>query len=525
MGPTVDNDFYSLLRGFNHFCTRQTIFVERVGTSWLLQHYGLAEILATHRSRMGSRRQREIKSGGEVEDVFPKNYWPGDHPLDHVEFVFKYENLSLDLLEQVFRRLSVAEMDAYIAASPTSKYRRRVGFLYEFLTPRTLKAAVSGNYVQVLDPKRYFTGTSIRNARWRVVDNLTGSAGACALIRRTPAIDEKLKRDWPAEIRRLIRQADPKLWSRAINYLYLKETKASFAIEREEVSPARGERFVAVLARSGAGDAEGLLDEQRLTALQNLIVDPRYAAKGFRQDQNYVGQALPGYQEKVHYVCPPPQLVRTLISGLRAFRSRSAHLPAPIRAAVIGFGFVYVHPFSDGNGRLHRLLLHESLAFDGYTDKGALLPFSAAMLRDQVAYDRVLETVSAVVGSRVRYHLEKDGSLVVENSRDAEGIWRYPDLTPHVEYVLDLIETTVTRDLPEELQTLTRIDRASLEIKEIVDLPTAKLNLMLTLLLQNHGKLSQAKRISAFSELTDSEMLRIEQAFATSFERVPPSGL
>ncbi len=96
---------------------------------------------------------------------------------------------------------------------------------------------------------------------------------------------------------------------------------------------------------------------------------------------------------------------------------------------------------------------------------------------------------------------------------------------PHVEYVLDLIQTTVTRDLPEELQTLTRIDRSSREIKETVDLPTAKLNLLLSLLLQNHGKLSQAKRNSAFGELTDSEMLRIEQAFATSFERVPPSGL
>jgi Fic family protein len=469
---------------------------------------------------MGSRRQREIRRSGEVEDVFPKNYWPGEHPLDHVEFLFKYENLSLDLLEQVFRRIGASEVDAYIATAPTSKYRRRIGFLYEFLTPRTLSVRVpAGNYVPILDPKRYFTGKPLRNARWRVVDNLLGSAGACAMARRTPAIEEKLEKDWPGEIRRLIQQANPRLWERAVSYLYLKETKASFAIEREDVTPQRGERFVAQLARSGTGEPEALLEERRLTALQNLIVDARYAAAGFRRDQNYVGQSLPGFHEKVHYVCPPPQLVRTLMAGLRAFRRRSEQLPPPVRAAVISFGFVYVHPFTDGNGRLHRLLLHESLAFDGYTDKGVLLPFSAAMLRDPAGYDRVLETVSAVVGARVRHRLKKDGTLVVENAREAEGVWRYPDLTPHVEYVLDLIATTVTRDLPEELQTLAKIDDATREIKEIVDLPAPKMNLLLSLLLQNRGRLWRAKRTSAFSELSDSEIQKIERAFARAFEQ------
>jgi len=52
------------------------------------------------------------------------------------------------------------------------------------------------------------------------------------------------------------RETNPRLWSRAVNYFYLKETKASFAIEREEVTPARGERFVAVLARSSTVNPE-----------------------------------------------------------------------------------------------------------------------------------------------------------------------------------------------------------------------------------------------------------------------------
>jgi hypothetical protein len=43
------------------------------------------------------------------------------------------------------------------------------------------------------------------------------------------------------------------------------------------------------------------------------------------------------------------------------------------------------------------------------------------MLRDSPAYDRVLETVSHAVNARVRYYLEKDASLVLENAREAEG--------------------------------------------------------------------------------------------------------
>lgn len=488
--------------------------MQLVGTSWLLERFQLGAVLSAHRSRVGGRRRREIKPDGSVAEVFTRNYWPGEDALDHVEFTFKYEHLSLDLLEQVFRQITITDVDRYIAGSHTSKYRRRIGFLYEILTGRTLRTDVAGNFIPVLDPKKYFTGKPRRNTRWRVIDNLLGTVGACPQIRRTAAIEQKLKRDWSGEIRRLSQGTDPRLWHRAVNYLYLKETKASFAIEREDITPARSERFVAALARSGTMQPEILLDEKRLTELQNLIVDPRYAEKGFRKTQNFVGQTLPNYQEKVHYVCPPPILVNTLMSSLRTFLVRSVELPAPVRAAVVSFGFVYIHPFLDGNGRLHRLLLHESLALDGYTDPGVVLPFSAAMLREPIAYDRVLETVSKAVNARVRYRVDADQNLSIENEREAQGVWRYPDLTAHVEYILDLLEATVTRDLPNELQTLNRIDQLTRAIREIVDLPDPKLSLLLTLLLQNRGRLSQAKRTKHFEELTDIEIAAFEQAYA-----------
>ncbi len=496
--------------------------MQTVGATWLSEHFQLGEVAAAHRSYIDGRRQKTIKADGTEEETFTRYYWPGDHPLDHVEFLLKYDGTHLALLEQVFRRLPASEVDSHIAQAPTSKYRRRIGFLYEFLTGGKLSVAVGGNLVPVLDPAHYFTGTPVRVSRWRVINNLLGTPDFCVTIRRTAAIEKKLIPDWPSEIRRLTQNVDPRQWTRAVSYLYLKETKASFAIEREEVTPERGERFVAVLARSGTGRPEDFLSAARLTELQNIIVDPRYAEKGFRQQQNFVGQTLPNFQEKVHYVCPLPALVPALIAGLAGFRERSADLPAPLRAAVASFGFVYVHPFLDGNGRLHRLLLHDSLALDGYTDPGLVLPFSSVMLRDSASYDRVLESVSRIVNQRVRYRLERDQTLIVENPEDAAPAWRYLDLTAHVEYVLDLIEVTVRRDLPDELSILEQIDRLTSAVKNVVDLPSRKLGILLSHLRENRGRLSARKRTSTFAELTDEEVRAIEAAYHEVFPATPP---
>lgn len=45
-----------------------------------------------------------------------------------------------------------------------------------------------------------------------------------------------------------------------------------------------------------------------------------------------------------------------LLGGITAFGTRiPSHGFDPVAAvALIAFGFVYVHPFEDGNGRLHR---------------------------------------------------------------------------------------------------------------------------------------------------------------------------
>jgi hypothetical protein len=111
-------------------------------------------------------------------------------PLDHVEFSLKYDDLSLDFLKAVFRHIPPDDVVKYIELSPAGMNHRRIGFLYEFLTGEMLKLArpLSGNYVDLLDPERYVTGSTIKDTLWRINNNLLGTFEYCPIIRRTRAL-------------------------------------------------------------------------------------------------------------------------------------------------------------------------------------------------------------------------------------------------------------------------------------------------------------------------------------------------
>ena len=49
-------------------------------------------------------------------------------------------------------------------------------------------------------------------------------------------------------------------------------------------------------------------------------------------------------------------------------------------ATTIAFGFVFIHPLSDGNGRIHRYIIHHVLAETGYAKRELIFPISAAIL-------------------------------------------------------------------------------------------------------------------------------------------------
>jgi Fic family protein len=88
-----------------------------------------------------------------------------------------------------------------------------------------------------------------------------------------------------------------------------------------------------------------------------------------------------------NYVPPPPEVLPELMAGLSKSVARLATNEPLAHAAVASFGFGFHQPFEDGNGRLHRYLLHDFMTRSRVLPGGLALPVSAAMLDDMRGYD------------------------------------------------------------------------------------------------------------------------------------------
>lgn len=484
------------------------------GYAALMERYGVEGAAPWHQSLVcnGAAKRIETSPSG-VTETFPSQYWPGDDPCDHLEFALKYDGTDLALLATVLAAIGAEPITRWVEATPKGKYTRRIWYLFEFLTGKRLPLAdvTAGNYVDLLEPAEYFVRERpAKVRRQRVNDNLLGTADFCPSVRRTVAISAFIDRDLSARSRTLMSGYPPELLRRALGYLYAKETKSSFEIERITPDASRTERFVALLH---AATRDDLCAKPRLVEIQNQIVDPRFRANGYRTDQNYVGETVHYGHERIHYVCPGPELVEGLMSGVvaahRLMESSGVH--PVLHAALVGYGFVFVHPFGDGNGRIHRLLIHNVLARRGFAPAGMVFPVSAVMLKRPAEYDASLEAFSKPITRLADYELDDSGRMMVRNGAVLAPLYRYPDMTAQVEALFAFIEQTVETELPAELSFLVNYDRTKRAMQEVVDLPDRHLDLFIRLCLQNHGRLSQAKRESTFRALRDDEIERLEQ--------------
>lgn len=468
-----------------------------------------------------SARRTEIRGHRAVE-FYPKRYAPADDSVvSHLTFALRHEPIDFRILVSTFEAMAPGDLEAWVLREPTGAYSRRAWFFYETFTGRTLDlpASSSGNYVEALNPKRHFVTDRRDSARHRVIDNLLGGPRMCVTVRRTPRLNAYFSQKLNEEARALTAGYDEATLGRAISFLYTKETRSSFAIEGETPSANRTERFIAALKRAPAFEPSNKAD---LLRLQGVIVDPRYAARDWRDFQSFVGETVGHHREDVHFIAPKPEDVSDLMDAWMGMTRRlidSPTLDPVIAAAVSSFAFVFVHPFEDGNGRIHRFLIHHVLAKRGFSPPGLIFPVSAAILRDQRTYDEALETFSKPLFDFIEWRFTSDQEIVVLN--DTANLYRYFDATPLAEYLYDRVADTIRVDLREELDFVETYDRALAGVRDVVDMPDRRASLFVRLCLQNKGRLSRAKR-AQFSELNDEEVSRMEAAVGRALETGPP---
>ena len=331
-------------------------------------------------------RNTTVVSGGTEWMLLPRN--PGlkipNTPMEHLGVALKHEGVDLRVLNRLFECGVEQELTAYINANRAGIYTRRAWFLYEWMTGRQLQVQepYGAQYVPALDPIKYFTHGATRSTRHKVDDNMPGVPGFCPLIRRTERLADHRIAGLAEEARAAVSNADPAVLRRAVGFMLLNESRGSFGIEGETPPRSRLDRWGRVIAE--ARDIK--LSIPALETLHRSLFDPKqvFTRFGLRTAGGFMGRHDARDQAPVpDHVCARPEDLHSLLGGVLAAYDRLRDGFDPILcAALIGFGFVVIHPFEDGNGRLHRFLFQKALADMGFNPDDVILPVSAAILED-----------------------------------------------------------------------------------------------------------------------------------------------
>jgi hypothetical protein len=505
----------------DRFSREVTVFREQrlptpaalAGYAALVEAFSLKVPLPRRLSAIGHKHRLQEADGWRI---FTPRHRPEPSLGGHLTFALKHEGIELAVLKRAFEAIGPGPIEDLVRATPTGKHARRIWFLYEWLlgTRLDLPDAAQGAYVPVIDEHRQWAAPSTTSTRHRVRANLPGTPSFCPLAYRTPTLERLTNLDLAKRARDVIAKVPADVVARAAAFLLLEDSKTSYAIEGERAPQNRIQRWGRAIGDAG----KHALDVEELLRLQRIVIgDARFVKLGLREEGGFVGthdrdtnMPLP-----VH-VSARPEDLSSLVGGMVSFASAAmGEIDPVIASAALAFGFVYVHPFADGNGRIHRYLIHHALAQRGFNPPGVVFPVSAAILRSVARYRRVLEDYSQRLLPLIDWEPTEKGNVWVRN--DTADFYRFFDVTPHAEFLYDCVRETIEEDLPTETGFLQRYDEFCARLQDIADMPNHTAELLFHFLRQNQGRLPNRARGREFAQLTDEEVTRIEQRYDALF--------
>ncbi len=484
------------------------------GYAALIAAHGLKVPLPDTLCIIGTKHKRYVDGRW---NVFTPRHRPEDTLYGHLTFALKYEAIDLGLLNALFQVVRATGIESMVRSEPTGIYSRKIWFLWEWLREERLdlEDAAKCNFVSLVNSKLQFEGIHVLSKRHRVRNNLPGTKNFCPLIRKTKKLEQFLGKKLSEAAVNNIGQTHPDLLSRAAAFLLLKDSKASYTIEGESPPHNRIERWGRIIGEAGGRP----LSVEEFEYLQKqVIADSRFIKPGLRTEGGFVGEhdRVSGMPMPDHISARPDDL-ETLMSGLLDTYEllRENEFDAVLMATIIAFGFVFIHPFEDGNGRIHRYLFHHILVESGFVPKGLIFPVSAVILERIDEYRKTLEHYSKPRLGLIEWRPTEKNNVEVLN--ETIDLYRYFDATKQAEFFFECVEETVSQTLPEEVEYLRKYDLINEFIKNYIDMPDNLVDLLIRFLSQNNGKLSKRGRTKEFDKLTNKEIQAIEIKYAEVF--------
>jgi hypothetical protein len=452
-------------------------------------------------------------------NVLTPRHQPEENLYRHLVFALKYEGINLLFFKKLFESITTVQVLHLVQEEPTGQYARRIWFLYEFLMQKELdipNADTKIKFVELLDTQiQYGIEQGKKSTRHRVINNLTGTYNFCPLLFKTTKLENYISLNLSNKNNAYLNSIHKDVLQRASSFLLLKDSKASFTIEDENPGTNRALRWGKAIGQAGSIP----ISKEELLRLQQIVIENRrFTNMGFRTEGGFVGEhdRLSGEPIPDH-ISARYQDIDALITGLintyNILEESAFH--AVLAAAMIAFGFVFIHPFSDGNGRIHRYLIHHILAKMRFTQQGIIFPVSASILDHIDDYRKVLEDFSHQILEFIEWETTTENNVRVNNN--TIDYYRYFDATPMAEFLFDCVDDTIKNIIPAEVRYLQKYDAFKNYLDNTLEMPDKMVADLVRFLEQNDGKLSKRARAKEFKMLTESEIGEIEQLFRQIF--------
>jgi hypothetical protein len=415
--------------------------------------------------KRGTKDQQTVVFRGEKTIPFFE-----EHPktlFQNIRYHIGHEELNLQLLYMVFVN-NRDELKEEIIHERTklslSQEYRTVWFWFEFLLDEQIKEckAVDDTVEPflLLDPKRYVTGPAEFKPRYRIYYNHFGNKNFFPIILRS-AQEEELK------LKKVCKNIqDKNLINRANKYLNYTDTKCSFAIEREENRKDARLKF----------ENESRIFVTKSAVSKTTVLE---LAKAVREDikEWRTGEIAVADSTTIYHYGAKQQDISELTEGIltaaaNVIAKKSTDIdttdklvlenetgwdPIAITAA-IAFGFVFVHPLQDGNGRVHRALMR--LMFKHLNvprDIDLEIPISSAIEATMYEYDEALEAFSYHAKANTTTSRDSLGRLVIDN--DTKAYFKSWNATPQAKYLAKAVQISEKLAI-DELEFLQLFDAA-----------------------------------------------------------------
>lgn len=451
--------------------------------------------------------------------VFTSRHQPEDNLYKQLVFALKYEGVNLLFFRKLFKALQKQDIEKLVQFEPSGQYSRKIWFLYEWLQDEPLAipdADTKIKYTHLLDEDLQYAVPGSESSRHKIINNLPGTKHFCPLIRKTEKLEQYIAADLAAHSDKFLQGIRKDILQRASAFLLLKDSKASFTIEGESPKSKRAARWGQAIGQAGMQD----LTKEEMIRLQQLVIEnPRFVDMGFRTKGGFVGEHDRTTGEPLpDHISARWQDIDSLISGLISTHELllKDNFDAVLAASMIAFGFVFIHPFEDGNGRIHRYLIHHVLAQKKFAKQGIIFPVSASILDHIDDYRKVLENYSHPLLDYMEWKETPDHNVEVLN--DTMDYYRYFDATTQAEFLYDCVQDTIQNIIPAEVRYLMQYDTFKNYLEEEFEMPDKLVAMAVHFLDQNKGQLSKRAREKEFKALTEKEIVNLEARYKEVFQ-------